>query len=140
MIDPFPFILIVGFVVAWMMVSIPVYISARIVTAGRIGYFRSMAATLLGPIAYATVFAITSMVLNVAFDMQAFIIAFIIAILAWLGTFKVIFKTSWLATIGIAILALIIFIISMFVLGFIMLAIVPDASMQTPLPAPMIEV
>ncbi len=124
----------------WVIVTFPVYISAKLLTHGRVSFGQAMGATLLGPIAYFIVFFITNIILELTIDKPSFIfIAFILAILAWLGTFKAIFKVGWLTTIGIVVLATIVFIISAIVLNIIMLTIIPDMPSNI-LPAPGISV
>jgi len=48
-------ILIVGLVILWIIVSIPVYIAGKIVTAGKSTFGEAMLATLFGPIVYVIV-------------------------------------------------------------------------------------
>lgn len=111
----------------WVVVSIPVWISAKIFTSGRVGFGQAMGATLLGPLAYIIVFSIlnviqTLIINNVLFSM----ISFIIAILSWLGTFKIIFKTGWLKTIVIVIVAIIIFIVGSIAASMLLLTLIPE--------------
>ncbi|GIU71926.1 MAG: hypothetical protein KatS3mg003_1405 [Candidatus Nitrosocaldaceae archaeon] len=124
----------------WVIVSIPVYISARSLTSGRVGFGRAMCATLLGPLVYASVFFISNIILNMTINNPSFmIIAFILSIIAWLGTFKVIFKTGWLTTIGIVVLAIIVFVIGAIIFSLLLFAIMPDMPNNI-LPAPQISV
>ncbi len=118
---------IVIFLGGWVIVSIPVYISARILTVGRVGFGRAMLATFVGPLMFIVVFFVSFVLLGSASNDPSIIgIAFILSIIAWLATFKVIFNTGWLRTIGIVIIAVIIFIIVAIILGLIMLFFFPD--------------
>ena len=132
--------LIISFIGLWVIVSLPVYISAKSLTAGRVGFGQAMGATLLGPLTYASVFFISSIILNLAINDPSFMfIAFILSVLAWLGTFKIIFKTGWVVTIGIVVLAIIVFVIGAVGIGLLLITITPDIPSNI-LPAPQISV
>lgn len=128
---------VIGLVVLWIIVSIPVWIAAKILTLGRAKFTRAMLVTAVGPIVYAIVFFLSSAVLSVAFgDNQGWLIpaAFIIAFVAWIGVFKKGFDTGWLRALGIAILATVVFAVIGVIITLIIQAIVPGAPPITPIP------
>ena len=86
---------IIGLLVVWIIVSIPVWISAKILTLGRVKFSRAMLVTALGPIIYAIVFFIFAAFLTaiVGDPTVPVIIAFIVAFIAWIGVFKKGFHT-----------------------------------------------
>src|ERR671924_2346342 len=89
---------IIGLLVLWIIVSIPVWIAAKILTLGRVKFSRAMLVTAVGPIIYAIVFFISATVLAAAIGDSTLpvIIGFIIAFIAWIGVFKKGFDTGWL--------------------------------------------
>jgi len=110
-------ILIIGLIIFWIIVSIPVYIAGKIITGGKSSLGNAMASTLLGPIVYAIVLFVVDFFLGAIIGSSAYIWAFILAFIAWLWVYKSSFNTGWLGAIGIAILAVIVFAILNILLG-----------------------
>lgn len=127
---------IIGLVALWIIVTIPVWISAKILTLGRAKFTRAMLVTAAGPIVYAIVYFLSVAALTVAFGDQTIpaVIAFIIAFIAWIGVFKKGFDTGWIRALAIAILAIIVFAVIGVIITLVMQAIVPDAPPITPIP------
>jgi hypothetical protein len=128
---------IIGLLVTWIIVSIPVWIAAKILTLGRTKFTRAMLVTAVGPIVYAVVFFISSAVLSAAFGGSTLlaVIGFIIAFIAWIGVFKMGFDTGWIRAFGIAIVAVIIFALIAVIISLVIHAIVPEAPTITrPIP------
>lgn len=127
---------IIGLIVMWIIVSIPVWIAAKILTLGRARFTRAMLVTAAGPIVYAIVFFISAAVLEVALGGKAApaIIAFLLAFVAWIGVFKKGFETGWIRALGIAILATVVFAVIGIIITLIIQAIVPGAPSITPFP------
>lgn len=50
-------LIVVGLIILWVIVSIPVYIAGKIVTSGEATLGDAMVATLFGPIVYAVTFS-----------------------------------------------------------------------------------
>lgn len=127
---------IIGLLVLWIIVSIPVWAAAKILTAGRVKFSRAMLVTAVGPIVYATVFFISATVLSAAIgDLTLpIIIGFIIAFIAWIWVFKKGFHTGWLRALGIAILAIVIFAVIGALISLVIQTIVPGAPPITPIP------
>ena len=127
---------IIGLLVLWIIVSVPVWIAAKILTGGRVKFSRAMLVTALGPIIYAIVFFIFAALLTaiVGDPTVPIIIGFIVAFIAWIGVFKKGFDTGWLRALGIAILAIIVFAVIGLVISFVIQLIVPEAPPITPIP------
>ncbi len=81
---------VIALLVLWIIVSIPVWAAAKILTLGRVKFSRAMLVTAVGPIIYAIVFFISTTVLAAALGDSTLplIIGFIIAFVAWIGVFK----------------------------------------------------
>jgi len=128
--------IIIGLLILWITVSIPVWIAAKILTAGRVRFTRAMLVTALGPITYAIMFFISAALLAAIVGDQTvpLVIGFIVAFIAWIGVFKVGFDTGWLRAFGIAILAIIVFAVFGLVISFFIHLIVPEAPSITPIP------
>ena len=59
--------MLIGLLVLWVVVSIPVWIAAKILTLGRAKFTRAMLVTAIGPIVYAVVFFASTAILSIAF-------------------------------------------------------------------------
>jgi hypothetical protein len=127
---------IIGLIMLWIIVSIPVWIAAKILTLGRAKFSRAMLVTAVGPIIYAIVFFISAALLTVAIGDLTLpvIIAFIVAFIAWIWVFKKGFDTGWLRALGIAILAIVVFAVIGVIITLVIQAIVPEAPPITPIP------
>jgi hypothetical protein len=112
-------IIVIGLVIVWIIVSIPVYVAGKIVTSGKSTFGEAMLATLFGPIVYGIVLVVVDFFLGAIIGSGAYIWAFILALIAWIGVYKSTFRTGWLGAIAIGILAAIIFLI----LGIIIVAL-----------------
>ena len=130
---------IISLLALWIVVTIPVWIAAKVLTLGKARFPRAMLVTAVGPVVYAIVFFISISALTVALGGQQAIpavIALIISFIAWIGVFKKGFDTGWLRAIGIAILAIVVFAIIGVIITVLMQAIVPSAPSITPIPIP----
>jgi hypothetical protein len=127
---------IIGLLVLWIIVSIPVWIAAKILTRGRVKFSRAMLVTALGPIIYAIVFFLFAALLTaiVRDSTVPILTGFIVAFIAWIGVFKKGFDTGWLRALGIAILAIIVFAVIGLIISFLIQFIVPEAPPITPIP------
>lgn len=127
---------IIGLLVLWIIVSIPVWVAARILAMGRVSFSRAMLVTALGPIVSAIVFFIIAALLTaiVGDPTLPVIIGLIVAFVAWIGVFKRGFHTGWIRALGIAILAIIVFAIIGLIISLLMQVIVPEAPPITPIP------
>ena len=131
--DIFTFIVIaiISLVIIWAIVSVPAWISAKILTSGRARFGRAMLVTAAGPIVYALVLVISTSFLSLAIRNRSPIIVsigLVLAFLAWIYVFKRGFETGWLRGAGIALLAIIVFVIIGIIIGSVTHLFVPNAS------------
>lgn len=127
---------IVGLIALWIIVTVPVWIAAKILTLGKARFTRAMLVTAVGPIVYAIVFFISVAALTIALGDLAIpaFIAFIIAFIAWIGVFKKGFDTGWIRALAIAILAIVVFAVIGVIITLIIQVVVPGAPDITPIP------
>jgi len=118
-------ITVIGLIILWIIVSIPVWLAGKAVTGGKATFGEAMIATLVGPIVYAVTLLIVGYILGALIGSAAYIIALILALIAWIWVYKASFRTSWLGGIAIAILAWIIFIVISIIFGALFHVIVP---------------
>ena len=118
-------VFVVGLIILWIIVSIPVYIAGQLVTAGESTIGDAMVATLFGPIVYAVTLLAVDFFLGALIGSGAYIWALIIAFLAWIGVFKASFKTGWIGAFAIAILAIFVFSLISIVFGAILGLMIP---------------
>jgi hypothetical protein len=109
--------LVIGLIILWVIISIPVWLAGKAVTGGKATFGEAMGATLLGPIVYVIVLFIVDFFLGAVIGHTAFVFAYILAFIAWIWVFKMSFRTGWLAGLGIAILAVIILIVLNIIIG-----------------------
>lgn len=117
---------IIGLIILWIIVSIPVWLAGKAVTGGKATFGEAMIATLFGPIVYAITLVVVDFLLGATIGSAGYIIALILAFIGWIWVYKASFKTSWLGGIAIAILAVIIFAVISIVFGAIFGLIVPS--------------
>ncbi len=118
-------VLIIGLIILWIIVSIPVYIAGKIVTGGESTLGDAMIATLFGPIIYTITLFLVDFVLGALIGSGAYIWALVIAFFAWIGVFKASFKTGWLGAFAIAILAVLVFAAISILFGLLLGIMVP---------------
>jgi len=118
-------ILIIGLVIIWVIISIPVYIAGKIVTAGQSSIFDAMISTMFGPITYIVTLLIVDFALGSLIGSGAYIWALIFAFIAWVGVFRTSFRTTWLRTLAIAITAIFIFAVVSIVFSALLGIMVP---------------
>jgi hypothetical protein len=116
---------IIGLIILWIIVSIPVWLAGKAVTGGKATFGDAMIATLFGPIVYAVTLIIVGYFLGALIGSSAYIIALILALIAWVWVYKASFRTGWLGAIGIAILAWIIFVVISIIFGALFGIVVP---------------
>ena len=110
---------ILGLIILWVIISLPVYFAAEIVTGGRASLGEAMAATFLGAIVYIVVLVAVDLFLGAVVHEGVYVWAFILAFLAWLWVYKAVFATGWLGAIAIAILAVVVFLVINVVVGLL---------------------
>jgi hypothetical protein len=110
---------LVGLVVLWVVVSVPVYFAGRAVKGRAASFGGAMGATLGGFVAYYVVFFLVAFFLGAVIGSSAGVIALLLGFLVWLAVFRAAFNTSWLGAIGIVVVAWLILLI----LDFFLVAI-----------------
>ncbi len=119
-------VLIVGLVIVWVIVSIPVYLAGKVVTAGESTLGDAMVASLLGPVVYAITFFTVDFLLGSLVGLSSsYILALVLAFIAWIYVFKASFGTGWLGGFAIAILAILIFAAISLLFGLFLGVMVP---------------
>jgi hypothetical protein len=116
---------IIGLIILWIIVSVPVWLAGKAVTGGKATFGEAMIATLFGPIVYAITLVAVDFLLGGLVGSTGYIIALILAFIGWIWVYKASFKTGWLGGIAIAVLAVIIFVVISILLGAIFGLVVP---------------
>ena len=104
--DPYGVLLyVIGLLVLWVVVSIPVYFAGKMVKGGQAHFGEAMTATLGGMIVYYIVYFVVAIALAAVIGSPAGPVALFLGFLAWLAVFRGTFRTSWLGALGIVVLA-----------------------------------
>ena len=119
------FLFLIGLVILWVIVSIPVYVAAKALIGSQATLGSAMLATLLGPIVYYIVFLFSSVILGLTFGFTSTLLAAIFAFIAWLWVYKSVFHTGWIKAFGITILAIIVLFLIMIILPMFVSVIMP---------------
>ncbi len=116
--------ILIALIIIWIIISLPVYLAAKIVKGPKATLGRAMVATLLGPIIFVLVIGFSS-VLLAELGVASFFLPVAIAFLAFLGVYKSLFKTGWLGAFGIAIVATVILAVAFLILSSSLLSSIP---------------
>ncbi len=117
-------VLVIGLVILWIIVSIPVYAAGKLITEGKAGFGQAMSATLGGELVYFLVLYGVSFFLGALLGPVVAVFALILAIVAWVAVYRASFDTGWLQALGIVAVAWVvlvlldIFAIRIFGVGF----------------------
>jgi len=98
-------ILAAALVILWVVLSLPVYAAARLVTSGRATFGQAMWATLGGGIVFVVVLAVVSFLLGALIGRAGGAVALLLAFLSWLALYRSIFRVGWAGALAIAALA-----------------------------------
>src|SRR5438876_7413446 len=98
-------ILVVGLLILWIIVSIPVYAAGKLVTAGRADFGQALGATLGGGLVYFLVYFGVAFFLGALLGPTASTFALILALVAWVAVYRASFDTGWLGAVGIVVVA-----------------------------------
>jgi len=112
-------IFIAGLIILWLLVTIPVYLAGKIVTAGESSMGDAMIATLFGPVVYVVTLFGVNFFLGELIGSAAYVLALAIAFAAWIWVFKASVDTGWLKALAIAVLAILIFAVISILFGTI---------------------
>ena len=110
---------LIGLLILWVIVSVPVYFAGKAIRGGNAGFGQAMGATLGGVIVYYIVYLIVAYFVGSVIGPPANALALILGLVAWLAVFRASFHTSWLGAIGIVFVAWLILL----VLDFLLIAI-----------------
>jgi hypothetical protein len=137
-------ITIASFFILWAVVSIPVWISAKILKANQAKFARAMLVTAFGPIIYGIVFFVSTRILSSILPAGNSVntIAIAIAFIAWIYVFKRGFRTGWIRALGISIAAIVVFVIIGIIIFFVASQFTSHTQLQpspqTPLQPPVV--
>ena len=116
-------IAIVALIIGWVIISIPLWLAAKVLTGGEATMGEAMLGMLLGGIVFAVVYLATFVVTNTFTSAGvAVIVAGIISFLAFLGLYKMLFDVGWLRALAIAILAVIFAVVILVIIAAILVA------------------
>ncbi len=101
------------------------YIAGKIVTAGESTLGDAMIATLFGPIVYTITLFLVDYFLGALIGSNSYILALILAFIAWLWVFKASFKTGGLKAFAIAALAILVFAAISILFGAVLGLMIP---------------
>jgi len=96
---------LVGLIILWIIISIPVYFAGKAFTKGKSTLGNAMGATLGGGLAYFLVFFLISFFLGAIIGDTASAFAIVLALLVWLAVYRAAFSTTWIRAVGIVILS-----------------------------------
>jgi hypothetical protein len=117
-------IAIIVLLISWAILSIPLWLAAKVLTAGKATLGTAMIGMLLGGIVFLVVYAVTYLVTDtLTSSSNAVIVASMISFLAFLGLYKILFDVGWLKALAIAILAIIFTVIMYLIIAEILVAL-----------------
>ena len=138
---------IVSFLIVLVIVSVPVWISARVLSAKQGKFSRAILVTLAGPLTYTVVYFISTRLLTLLFSLgnkyslsSINMIGIILAFFGWIYVFKKGFETRWIRALGIATLAIIVFVILGIMIALIMNQLIPNTSPTLFSPIPLQQI
>jgi hypothetical protein len=101
-------ITIIVLIVGWVIISIPLWLAAKALTAGKATLGAAMLGTLLGIFVFTFIYFLTYVVSSTFVDQAtAGAVSLLIGFLAFLALYKGLFKVGWIGALAIAILAII---------------------------------
>lgn len=101
---------IIGFIISWIIISIPVWLASK-VFSNESSFPRAMAASLLSIIVFAIIIAIFAFIAVILGLPLIVLLGIVLGFIGVLGVYKSVFDVGWLGAFGIAILAFIITIV-----------------------------
>jgi hypothetical protein len=104
-------VLAIGLAVLWVVVSVPVYVSGKLITGGKAELGSAMGATLGGALVYLVVLYGAAFFLEAALGPLGLLASFALAILAWLAVYRSSFDTSWAGAVGIVVVGWLVLVV-----------------------------
>lgn len=83
---------LIGLIILWIVVSIPVWLAGKAVTGGKATFGDALLATLAGPIVYFIVSFLVGFFFSAIVGSVAFVFGYILALIAWIWVFKASFE------------------------------------------------
>ena len=111
------FLTIIGLIVLWIVVSIPVWYASKALTGVRASFAEASMATLAGPIVYFSAIFAVDLVIDAVIGSFVFVFGYISALITWIWTFKDDFRTGWIPAILIAFIAFTVFVAFSIIIG-----------------------
>jgi len=118
---------IIGLAILWIVISIPAWVAGKTITGGKSTFGDAMVATLFGPVVYVVTLIAVDYFLGALIGSGAFVIALLLAFIAWIWVYKSSFGTGWMGGIGIAILSILVFAVMSVILGALFGLVVPTS-------------
>ena len=110
--------------VVWVLVSLPLFLAARVVTSGKATLGAAMLGTLLGTMVFFLVYYLGSVGTDlVAGGYVPFLVGLVLGFLAFLGFYKILFLTTWRRAFLIALLAVAITIAMVAIISLIAISL-----------------
>jgi hypothetical protein len=104
-------VLAVGLLLLWIVVSIPVYISGKLITGGRADFGSAMGATLGGAVMYVLILWLGTFVLTPFLGSSAVVISFVLALFVWVAVYGSAFDTGWLGALAIVLMSWLVLVV-----------------------------
>ncbi len=117
-------ITIIVLIVGWIIISIPLWLAAKVLTGGRATLGAAMLGTLLGIFVFAFIYFLTYVVSSTFVSAgTAGAVALLVGFLAFLALYKGLFNVGWIGALAIAILAVIFTAVIAVIIGAIIAAL-----------------
>lgn len=110
--------ILVGLVIVWIIISIPVFIAAKIIVGRKASFGEALVATIAGPLVFGIILTIGYAITQRLFAGLGFL-ALLLGFIAWIAVYKGIFHTGWVRAFGIAVLSVIIALIVFAILALL---------------------
>src|SRR5271154_152524 len=111
---------IIGLVILWVVISIPVYFAGKMINEGKARIGQAMGATLGGALVYFIILYGVVFFLGARLGATAALLGPGLALIAWLAVYRASFETSWTRALGIVVVAWLV----LFVLDAVLVALV----------------
>ncbi len=110
--------ILIGLIIIWIIVSIPVFIAAKIIVGRKASFGEALLATLAGPLVFGIILTIGYAITQRVFGGLG-LLALLLGFLAWIAVYKGVFHTGWLRAFGVAVLSVIIALIVFVILALL---------------------
>lgn len=111
---------IIGLVILWVVISIPVYFAGKMINEGKARFGQAMGATLGGALVYFIILYGVVFFLGGRLGATAALLGLGLALIAWLAVYRASFDTSWTRALGIVVVAwLVLFVLDAVLVAFV---------------------